>query len=98
MNEKSSLKKSRNFYGVDDLESQLEHGNDYGKYLSQDEITEDMQEISDEKAVEEMVLKLVSDNVKEYCEKHFEEIIAGAIMLHDLKQKRKIVKAAKQNK
>lgn len=89
MNERATLKKSRNFYGETEFK-ELENESNYNEM--------DEEELNDEIAVQEMVKGLVSQQVKEYCTEHFEEIIAAAIMLHDAKQKRKLVKAAKQNK
>lgn len=101
MNEKPTLKKQRNFYGEQEL--LMQNDNDYVRHYGPHEITDDVEdidveEISDEAAIEQMVKNLISNYVKEYCEQHFEEIIAGALVLHDLKQKRKIVKASKLNK
>jgi len=97
MNEKPTLKKSRNFYVPPKDEDYPQDGNSFDESII-NHLDMDEEDVNDTIAVEQMVSEIVSRQVKEYCTEHFEEIIAAAIMLHDAKQKRKLVKAAKQNK
>lgn len=103
MTQKPTLKKSRNFYvPTDKPQYQNDYEDQFGPHGPTDElsaeISEEMKMDEESILVQEFVKSLISEEVKHYCEEHFEEIIAGAIALHDLKQKRKIVKASKLNK
>lgn len=98
MSERATLKKTQRFNNENDF---VAH---FGPHPYTDEAddvdAEDSQLQEEEMNVEEFnnianfIKKVVSDCVKEYCEEHFEEINAGAIMLHEAKKKRKMVKAA----
>lgn len=93
MNEKPTLKRSSKYYNLEDY-------NPENPVETSPEFLEDMSEdhqqllLEDYLALEEHIKPMVQLHVKEYCEEHFEEIIAAAIMLHEAKKKRKQVKAA----
>lgn len=87
MNERPTLKRSSKYYNLEDYEPT----NSQEDQMSQ---TTDIMETEDFLAIEQFVRPIVQNSVKEYCEEHFEEIIAAAIMLHEAKKKRKQVKAA----